>query len=50
MPFISIAFFVNYIANTLKTWFANPYTPKRAIDLIASGEIDASWMVYATES
>ncbi len=35
---------------TLKASFINPYTQKRAIDLIASGKIDVSSMVCAVES
>ena len=34
---------------TLKASFINPYTQKRALDLIDSGKIDVSSMVYACE-
>ena len=33
---------------TLKTSYINPYTQKRALDLIGSGRIDVSSMVYQT--
>ena len=35
---------------TLKASFINPYTQKRALDLIDGGKIDVSSMVYACES
>lgn len=35
---------------TLKASYINPYTQKRALDLIASGRIDVSSMVYAVET
>ena len=34
----------------LKSSFINPYTQKRALDLIDSGRLDVSSMVYAVES
>lgn len=34
----------------LKSSFINPYTQKRALDLIGSGRLDVSSMVYAVES
>ncbi len=35
---------------TLKSSFINPYTQKRALDLISSGKIDVSSMIYKTAS
>ena len=34
----------------LKASYINPYTQKRALDLIVSGKIDVSSMVYATRT